>query len=106
MTKTTATGHGNDSASIQELTHSIQDGAVGATCNPVIALSVLKQDMATWRPRIESLLRELPTATEDEIGGKLVEELSVRAAKLLEPIFQQQGGRNGRLSIPTEPRLS
>src|ERR1700682_761085 len=105
MTKTTATGHGNDSASIQELTHSIQDGAVGATCNPVIALSVLKQDMATWRPRIESLLRELPTATEDDVGGRWVGGCPFRAARLLEPIFQQQGGRNGRLSIQTDPRL-
>src|ERR1700716_4332952 len=105
MTQTTPTCLWNDSASIEELTHSIQDGAVGATCNPVIALAVLKQDMATWRPRIESLLRELPTATEDEIAWKLVEELSVRAARLLEPIFQQQGGRNGRLSIQTDPRL-
>jgi transaldolase len=105
MTQTTPTCLWNDSASIDELTHSIQDGAVGATCNPVIALTVLKQDMVTWRPRIESLLRDLPAATEDEIAWKLVEELSVRAAKLLEPIFKAQAGRNGRLSIQTDPRL-
>src|SRR3981081_2212462 len=105
MTQTTPTCLWNDSASIDELTHSIQDGAVGATCNPVIALTVLKQDMVTWRPRIESLLRELPAATEDEIAWKLVEELSVRAAKLLEPIFKAQAGRNGRLSSQTDPRL-
>jgi transaldolase len=104
MTQTTPTCLWNDSASIDELTHSIEDGAVGATCNPVIAVSVLKKDMPTWRPRIENLLRELSTATEDEIAWKLVEELSVRAAKLLEPIFQQQAGRNGRLSIQTDPR--
>ena len=68
MTQTTPTRLWNDSASIDELTRSIQDGAVGATCNPVIAVSVLKKDMATWRPRIESLIQELPTATEDQIG--------------------------------------
>src|SRR5207245_5680098 len=73
-------------------------------CNPVIAVTVLKKEMATWRPRIESLLREMPTATEDEIGWRLVEELSVRAAELLEPIFAAEGGRNGRLSIQTDPR--
>jgi transaldolase len=61
--------------------------------------------MATWRPRIEALLVEMPTATEDEIAWKLVEELSVRAAKLLEPVFAEHGGRNGRLSIQTDPRL-
>lgn len=104
MTQTTPTCLWNDSASIDELTRSIEDGAVGATCNPVIAVSVLKKDMPTWRPHIDSLLRELPTATEDQIAWKLVEELSIRAAKLLEPIFEKQAGRNGRLSIQTDPR--
>jgi len=104
MTQTTATRLWNDSASIEELTYSMEHGAVGATCNPVIAVTVLKKEMATWRPRIESLLREMPTATEDEIGWRLVEELSVRAAELLEPIFAAEGGRNGRLSIQTDPR--
>ena len=105
MTQTTPTCLWNDSAAIDELTRSIEDGAVGATCNPVIALSVLKKDMATWRRRIEALLRERPTATEDEIAWRLVEELSIRAAKLLEPVYKEQAGRNGRLSIQTDPRL-
>jgi transaldolase len=105
MTQTTPTCLWNDSASIDELTYAIEHGAVGATCNPVIAMSVLKGDTATWRPRAESLLRELPTATEDTIAWKLVEELSVRAAQLLEPIFETHHGRNGRLSIQTDPRF-
>jgi transaldolase len=105
MTQTTPTCLWNDSASIEELTYALEHGAVGATCNPVIALSVLEGDRATWLPRTQSLLRELATATEDDIAWKLVEELSVRAAKLLEPIFEAQGGRNGRLSIQTDPRL-
>jgi transaldolase len=104
MTQTTPTCLWNDSASIDELTRSIDDGAVGATCNPVIAVSVLKKELAAWRPRIESLLDELPTATEDQIGWKLIEELSVRAARLLEPAFKEHAGRNGRLSIQTDPR--
>ncbi len=105
MTQTTPTVLWNDSAAIDELTYAIENGAVGATCNPVIAMAVLAGDAATWRPRTEALLRELPTATEDTIAWKLVEELSIRAAKLLEPIFETQGGRNGRLSIQTDPRL-
>ena len=105
MTQTTPTVLWNDSAAIDELTYAIEHGAVGATCNPVIAMAVLAGDAATWRPRTEALLRELPTATEDTIAWKLVEELSIRAAKLLEPIFETQGGRNGRLSIQTDPRF-
>src|SRR5579864_5907280 len=87
MTQTTPTCLWNDSASIEELTYALEHGAVGATCNPVIALGVLKKELALWRPRIEALLEEMPTATEDQIGWKLVEELSVNGAALLKPIF-------------------
>lgn len=105
MTQTTPTCLWNDSADIEELNYAIKNGAVGATCNPVIALGILKKDIAAWRPRIKSLLRELPGATEDQIGWKLVEELSVRAARLLEPAFAAHAGRNGRLSVQTDPRF-
>ena len=104
MTQTTPTCLWNDSASIAELTDSISHGAVGATCNPVIALNALKDEMGTWKPRIAALIREMPSATEDQIGWKLIEELSVRAAELLRPAFEKHRGRNGRLSIQTDPR--
>jgi transaldolase len=105
MTQTTPTCLWNDSASIQELTYSIEHGAVGATCNPVIVLGVLKKELANWKSRIEALLKEFPTAGEDEIAWKVVREISVRAAALLKPVFDAQGGKNGRLSIQTDPRL-
>ena len=105
MTQSTPTCLWNDSASPQELTYSIEHGAVGATCNPVIVLGVLKKELANWKSRIEALLKEFPTAGEDEIAWKVVREISVRAAALLKPVFDAQGGRNGRLSIQTDPRL-
>ena len=105
MTQTTPTCLWNDSASIQELTYSIEHGAVGATCNPVIVLGVLKKDMAQWRDRIQSLIKERATATEDQIGWQLVREVSARSAALLKPVFDQHKGRNGRLSIQTDPRF-
>jgi transaldolase len=105
MTQTTPTCLWNDSASIEELAYSIEHGAVGATCNPVIVLGVLKKEMSIWKGRVQRLIEELPTATEDQIAWQMVREISIRAASLLEPIFQAQGGRNGRLSIQTDPRL-
>ena len=104
MTQTTPTCLWNDSASIEELTYSIEHGAVGATCNPVIVLGVLKKEMPLWRGRIQALIQEMPAATEHEIAWKLVEEISARGAALLEPIFDAHRGRNGRLSIQTDPR--
>ena len=55
MTQTTPTCLWNDSASIEDLTYSIEHGAVGATCNPSIAVAVLKQELAVWKPRILEL---------------------------------------------------
>lgn len=105
MTQTTPTRLWNDSADPDELRYAIDNGAVGATCNPVIAVTVLKKHFTEWKPRMEALMREMPGATEDQIGWKLVEELSVNAARLLEPAFEEHRGRDGRLSIQTDPRL-
>ena len=105
MTQSTPTCLWNDSASIPELTYAIEHGAVGATCNPVIALTVLKKEMSVWKDRIRALIDENPLATEDEIGWQLVRELSVKAAALLKPVYDMHRGRNGRLSIQTDPRF-
>jgi transaldolase len=105
MTRTTPTALWNDSACIQELTWSIDQGAVGATCNPVIVVEVLKKEMHLWKDRILYLIRSMPHATEEQIAWQLVEEMTVKAAALLRPIFDAHGGRNGRLSVQTDPRL-
>lgn len=105
MTQSTPTCLWNDSASIQELTSSIEHGAVGATCNPVIVLEVLKKEMYLWKDRVDQLIRDMPDATEGQIAWKLVEEISAKAAELLMPEFERHRGRNGRLSVQTDPRF-
>jgi transaldolase len=104
MTQDTPTCLWNDSAATRELEYSIQHGGVGATCNPVIVLEVLQKEMARWKPRILELIREMPRATEHEIAWRLVDEITIQGAKLLEPIFHEHKGRNGRLSVQTDPR--
>jgi transaldolase len=94
----------NDSADPKELKEALNWGIVGATCNPVIALTALKADQEHWVSRIKDYAKSHPTATDDEIGWAMVKELSVNAAKLFEPEFEKQNGRNGRLSIQTDPR--
>jgi transaldolase len=105
MTQTTPTCLWNDSASVEELTYAIENGAVGATCNPVIVLNVLEKEMYLWKDRIYQLIKEMPKATEDEIGWRLVEEVSAKGAELLKPIFDKHKGKNGRLSVQTDPRF-
>jgi transaldolase len=105
MTETTPTVLWNDSAALDELRFAIEQGGVGATCNPVIAHTVLKAQLSEWRPRIERLVRDMPAATDDEIAWVAVERLSIEAAALLIPAFERHRGRNGRLSIQTDPRF-
>lgn len=105
MAQTTRTCLWNDSADPRELAEAIGWGAVGATCNPVLALAALKGDLPTWRTRIAECAATNPTWSESEIGWQMVKELSVQAARLLEPAFQAHAGVNGRLSIQTDPRL-
>ena len=105
MTQTTPTALWNDSSTLSELTTAIGWGAVGATCNPVIALAAIRSDLSRWQGRIAQIADERPTATESQIGWQVVEEVSIEAAKYLEPAFDEHDGRNGRLSMQTDPRL-
>ncbi|WP_226346818.1 transaldolase family protein [Agilicoccus flavus] len=105
MTETTPTVLWNDSADPKELETSIGFGAVGATCNPVIALACIKADLPRWTARIREIAAENPRAGESEIGWQVVEEVSVDAARLLTPAFETYAGVNGRLSMQTDPRL-
>ncbi|MGA2765837.1 MAG: transaldolase family protein [Spirochaetia bacterium] len=105
MVSTTPTCLWNDSCSIEELSYSIGHGAVGATCNPVIVGQVLRKEMHLWKDRIPQIIAENPCAADSEIAWKLTEEMSKKAAELLLPIFDREEGRNGRLSIQTDPRL-
>jgi transaldolase len=47
----------------------------------------------------------MPQATEHDIAWTLVDEMSIRGAELLKPIFDAHNGRNGRLSVQTDPRF-
>jgi transaldolase len=104
MTETSSTEFWNDSCSTAELTASIKDGATGGTSNPTIIGQVLKKEFEVWKPRIEKLTAENPTATEDIIAWKIMEEITANASKLLLPIYEKNNGRNGRLSIQTNTK--
>ncbi len=102
---TTATDYWNDSCSIEELTYAIANGAVGATSNPTIVREVLGKEMHLWEARIPEIVADNPTGTEDEITWQLIEEMAVKAAELLLPVFEREGRRKGRLSIQTNPKF-
>ena len=95
----------NDSCSVEELNYAISHGASGATTNPVIVLNVLKQEMHLWKDRILEIIKEMPTASEVEISWKLIEEMAVKGASILKPVFDETNGKKGRISIQTNAQL-
>jgi transaldolase len=105
MTETTPTVLWNDSATLSELNYAIEHGGVGATCNPVIVLDALKQESKQWNQRIREIAEANPHATEDEIGWLLIEDLCATRAQLLKGVFDAHRGKNGRLSIQTDPHF-
>jgi transaldolase len=102
---TTATDYWNDSCSIEELSYAIEHGAVGATSNPTIVGEVLAKELDLWRDRIAAIIAEHPSWTEDDVTWQVIEEMAVKASELLLPVFEREGGRKGRLSIQTNPKL-
>lgn len=95
----------NDSSDLDELSQSISCGGVGATCNPQIAYTTLSKHPDIWVDRIRDIAQAHPDWSESQIGWQAVKDMSVEAAKLLEPAFEASNGRNGRLSVQTDPRL-
>ena len=103
QTAATATDIWNDSADVDELRYAIEHGAVGATANPTIVHDVWKKDPARWGRRVRELATQMPEATEVDLAWAIVDEMSAQAAQLLMPAFEKFGGRQGRLSMQTNP---
>lgn len=100
---TTETDLWNDSCSVNELTYAIGHGAVGATSNPTIVYNVLTQEMDLWENRLHEIIDQNPDCSEVEITWKIFEEIGVKGASLLYPVFEREKGKKGRLSIQTNP---
>jgi transaldolase len=103
MTRETPTQYWNDSCAPDELSYAVERGATGATSNPSIVLEVMRKDKAHWVPRVRELAAANPTWSEVELTWAIIDEMAVRGAAILQPVFDRGGGRNGRLSVQTNP---
>ena len=93
----------NDSCSIDELTYAIEHGAVGATSNPTIVEQVLRNERHLWEDRIHELIADNGSWSDEDVMAKVFEEIAVKGAELLLPVFERENGAKGRLSIQTNP---
>jgi transaldolase len=103
MVGSTATDLWNDSCGISDLRYSIEHGAVGATSNPTIVFGVMQQEIGDWKERIAQLFVERSSSTDAELTWLLIEEMAVKAAQLLRPVFERTHGKKGWLSLQTNP---
>ena len=103
MVETTPTDYWNDSCAVAELEYAVERGATGATSNPVIVGEVMKKERDHWVPRVHELAGEHPTWSEIELTWALIEEMGVRGAAILAPVFEANDRRKGRLSLQTNP---
>ncbi len=105
MVETTDTDYWNDSCSIQELEYAVSNGAVGATTNPIIVTNVLKKEMHLWKDRIIEIAAQNPACNEDDVAWQLIEEMAVKGAEYLKPVFTRENGLKGRISIQTNAKF-
>ena len=94
----------NDSNDHVELQHAYDEGAVGATSNPVITLNSVKSHPGVWNPVIDTTIVENPSATEDEILWMLMDKVGRKAAKILLPVYEKTNGEKGKLSLQVNPK--
>lgn len=103
MVESTPTDFWNDSCAVAELQYAVERGGTGATSNPVIVTEVMKKEKDHWTPRVREMVAQHPTWSEVELTWALIEEMGVRGAAILQPVFDAHGGRKGRLSLQTNP---
>ena len=103
MVMTTPTDFWNDSCSLDEIQYAIENGGTGATTNPIIVGEVLKKDAAIWDDRLNEIIRENPNTDEVDIAWILIEEMAMKGAELLYPVFERENHMKGRISIQTNP---
>ena len=94
----------NDSNDHVELQHAYDEGAVGATSNPVITLNTVKNHPEVWSPVIDDMIIKNNSASEDEILWLLIDKVGKRAAKILLPVYEKTKGEKGKLSLQVNPK--
>ena len=94
----------NDSNDHVELQHAFDEGAVGATSNPVITFQSVKNHPGLWMPVIDEMILKNQQASEDEILWMLIDSVGKKAAKILLPVYEETNRKKGKLSLQVNPK--
>ena len=94
----------NDSNDHAELQHAFDEGAVGATSNPVITYQSVKNHPDVWIPEIDDMILKNQQASEDDILWFLCDKVGQKAAKILLPVYERTNKQKGKLSLQVNPK--
>ena len=94
----------NDSCDPFELEEAVNEGAVGATSNPVIVAQAIENHPEIWNQEIDNIINNNSHFSEDEIAWKLIETLGIQAANILLPVHKKTLGKKGQLSLQVNPK--
>lgn len=93
-----------DSCGEEELEYGLKRNIVGATSNPIIVGNVIKNELSIWEKRINEMIMENTQATEEDIAWNLIYEIGALRSKKLLPVFEENHGQKGRLSLQVNAR--
>ncbi len=94
----------NDSCSCRELSYAVENGASGATTNPVIVYNVLKKELPEWEDTIRQIVEDHPSYTEDDVAWDTIKALGSKASTLLLDQCRDTHGQRGRISFQTNAK--
>lgn len=105
MCRSSRTEFWNGSCAGSELFAAIEEGATGATSNPLTIGRVLTDEKTFWTGRIRAILRNYPEFDAETVLESITGEMVVNAASILRSLFESTNGKKGLVSFQMDPRL-
>lgn len=103
LTKSTDTLLWHDSAIPAEITAGMERGAVGITCNPVIAMRCMNADKEEWKKRARAVREQHPGIGLQEWAWRMINETAHDAAKMIRPVYDKTEGKLGYVAGQVDP---
>jgi transaldolase len=100
LSEKTATQWWHDSADLEELRISMENGAVGVTTNPFLVRTSLYANPALWDPLLKDIPRDIKGGEKAEA---IAEKITKKVAGQMYPVFEKSGGDKGFVCAQVNP---
>ena len=104
MTQSTPTLFWHDSAMPEEIAAGVERGAMGVTCNPIIAQKCIQADPEGWAQRLKAAAAGAPGLGDEDLALLLVNLVVQDVAQRARPIYDRTEGRLGLVAAQVNPK--